>query len=106
LSAPLLPHVGFRAGRLGDCALTLHPEKTRLIEFGRYAAQNRGAPHAMARAGEANSRARSSKDSLDGRAQLWLATECPALLTHRDVKDGTYAGVKFNGIAVPRDALK
>jgi RNA-directed DNA polymerase len=29
--------------RLGKFALTLHPDKTRLIEFGRYAAQNRKA---------------------------------------------------------------
>src|SRR5207253_2912253 len=27
--------------RLAEFALSLHPEKTRLIEFGRYAAQNR-----------------------------------------------------------------
>jgi RNA-directed DNA polymerase len=27
--------------RLGEFALSLHPDKTRLIEFGRYAAQNR-----------------------------------------------------------------
>ena len=27
--------------RLEEFALTLHPEKTRLIEFGRYAASNR-----------------------------------------------------------------
>jgi hypothetical protein len=27
--------------RLEEFALTVHPEKTRLIEFGRYAAQNR-----------------------------------------------------------------
>ena len=28
-------------GRLGQFGLTLHPDKTRLLEFGRYAAQNR-----------------------------------------------------------------
>ena len=27
--------------RLGKFALSLHPEKTRLIEFGRFAAENR-----------------------------------------------------------------
>ena len=27
--------------RLGQFGLTLHPDKTRLLEFGRYAAQNR-----------------------------------------------------------------
>ena len=31
----------FRSERLGRFALSLHPEKTRLIEFGRFAAERR-----------------------------------------------------------------
>jgi hypothetical protein len=33
--------VGWMRTRLEEFALTLHPEKTRLIEFGRHAARNR-----------------------------------------------------------------
>ena len=63
MSAPLLPHVGFRAERLGIA-------RGLIIE----------APHAMGRAGEPNSRARSSKDPLDWPCSTWLAIESPALL--------------------------
>jgi group II intron reverse transcriptase/maturase len=82
--------------RLGKFALTLHPEKTRLIEFGRFAAERRNgegsasgrpstfwaSPSSAAKPARANSRSkRRPGRTACGRSSRWFKRKCGGACT-------------------------